>query len=80
MEKPKIQGDHMHETRGKNNSGQQILLRINITTIITVGHTDTTPVTHTSPKIYTGKNMEQMKEEMQGNPMGGSQNNKARLW
>ena len=70
----------MHETRGKNNSGQQILLRINITTIITVGHTDTTPVTHTSPKIYTGKNMEQMKEEMQGNPMGGSQNNKARLW
>ena len=70
----------MHETRGKNNSGQQILLRRNITSRITVGHTDTTPVTHTSPKTYTGKNMGQMKEEMQGNPMGGSQKKNALLW
>ena len=39
----------MHDKRSKNHSGQQILLKRNITEKNTVGHTYTTPVTHTRP-------------------------------
>ena len=54
-EKPTKQRHHMYETRGKNHSGQQIWGKRNTTIRITVGHMDTTTVTHTWPKHVWGQ-------------------------